>query len=171
MPDYNKLLQASLPESLDAAVDSVSFEYEDAESLLGADVSDFEQLNYCVFAYFTRNDIFYLNRSGQRLLDLYHSPFETSRAISKPRFRLSGDPSLESDDRDVIEACRPKHHVKERISLSWGATWLHGSKFPIRSTTGVPLAVLFAGREMLGSDQIQNAGRRQCLYQPTHGEN
>lgn len=171
MPDHNKLLQTSLPESLDAAVDSVNFEYDDAESLLGADVSDFEQLNYCVFAYFTRNDIFYLNRSGRRLLDLYHSPFETSRAISKPRFRLSGDPTLESDDRDVIEACRPKHHVKELISLSWGATWLRGSKFPIRSTTGVPLAVLFAGREMLGSDQIQNVGRRQCLYQPTHGEN
>ena len=171
MPDYNKLLQASLPESLDAAIDSINFEYDDAESLLEADVSDFEQLNYCVFAYFTRNDIFYLNRSGRRLLDIYHSPFETSRTVSKPRFRLSEDPSLKSDDRDVVEACRPKHHVKELISLSWGATWLRGSKFPIRSRNGVPLAVLFAGREMLGSDQIQNAIGQQSPYQPTFAEN
>ena len=44
MPDYNKLLQASLPDLLDAAVDSINFEHDDAESLLGADVSDFEQI-------------------------------------------------------------------------------------------------------------------------------
>ena len=171
MPDYNKLLQASLPESLDAAIDSINFEYKDAEALLEADVTDFEQLNYCVFAYFTRGDIFYLNRSGRRLLDTYHSPFDANRSISKPRFRLSNDSLLASDDRDVIESCRPKHHVRELISLSWGATWLRGSKFPIRSTTGVPLAVLFAGREMLGSDQIYNARKRQSFHQPNFGGN
>jgi len=171
MPDYYKLLQASLPESLDAAIDSINFEYDGAESLLEADVTDLEQLNYCVFAYFTRNDIFYLNRSGRRLLDIYRSPFEASRTISKPRFRLGSDPVLSSDDRDVVETCRPKHHVRELISLSWGATWLRGSKFPIRSNTGVPLAVLFAGREMLGSDQITNALQRQSHNQPNFGGN
>ena len=67
MPDYNKLLQASLPESLDAAVDSVNFEYDDAESLLGADVSDFEQLNYCVFA-FSAADIFYPKSLGAEVI-------------------------------------------------------------------------------------------------------
>ncbi len=171
MPNYDKLLQASLPEALDAAIDSINFEHKDVESLLEANVAEFESLNFCVFGYFTRDDVFYLNLAGRRLLDLYRSPFEPNRVAPKPRFSLGANPFHACDDRDVIETCRPKHHVKELISLSWGDTWLRGSKYPIRSTTGLPLAILFAGREMLGSEQIRNASLRHKAFQHQYGDN
>ncbi len=171
MPNYDKLLQASLPEALDAAIESINFEHETTESLLDANVSEFERLNYCVFAYFTRDDLFYLNQAGRRLLETYESPVEPARATFNPEFNLTANPFHASDDRDVIETCRPKHHVKELVSLSWGNTWLRGSKYPIRSTTGIPLAIVFAGREMLGSEQIRNAAFRQSAFQNYNGDN
>ncbi len=171
MPNYDKLLQASMPEALDAAIETINFEHADTDSLLEANVAEFESLNYCCFGYFTRDDIFYLNRAGRRLLETYQSPIEPFRSVAKPVFTLGLSPSHASDDRDVIETCRPKHHVKELISLSWGDTWLRGSKYPIRSTSGVPLAILFAGREMLGSEQIKNVSIRHQTFQHNYGEN
>lgn len=171
MPNYDKLLQASLPEALDAAIESINFEHNDVEALLEANVAEFENLNYCVFGYFTRDDIFYLNSTGRQLLDTYQSPFEPNRAIRKPIFSLGVNPLHACDDRDVVETCRAKHHVKEIVSLSWGDTWLRGSKYPIRSRAGVPLAILFAGREMLGSEQIHNASFRHNLFQHQHRGN
>jgi hypothetical protein len=157
MPDYDKLLQASLPEALDAAIASINFAYSSPEQLVEARLIDFETLNYCAFAYFNREDIFYLNSCGCRLLDPYSSPIEPRQPIPHPRFRLESSFASTSDDRDVVESCRPKHHVKELVTLSWGKSWLRGSKYPIRSKKGVPLAILFAGREMLGSEQIRRA--------------
>ncbi len=157
MPDYDKLLQASLPEALDAAVESINFVYYNADQLLQANLEDLEDLNYCVFTYFNRDDVFYLNSAGRRLLDTYESPAEPSTRDASLVFHLENYSKRASDDRDVIESCRPKHHLKELISLSWGKTWLRGSKYPVRSNSGVPLAILFAGREMLGSEQIYRA--------------
>ena len=171
MPNYDELLQASLPEALDAAIETINFEHEDLDSLLEANVAEFEGLNFCVFGYFNRKDVFYLNRAGRRLLEIYQSPFEPSRSVSKPTFSLGLDPFHACDDRDVIETCRPKHHVKELISLTWGDTWLRGSKYPIRSTAGLTMAILFAGREMLGSEQIQHASFRHKAFQHQCGEN
>ncbi len=171
MPNYDKLLQSSLPEALDAAIETLNFEHDDVDSLLEANVAEFENLNYCVFGYFTRDDIFYLNRAGRRLLEVYQSPLEPNRTVNKPSFSLGANPFHACDDRDVIETCRPKHHVKELISLSWGDTWLRGSKYPIRSTSGIPLAILFAGREMLGSEQIHNASFRHKAFQHQYGDN
>ena len=155
MPDYEKLLQASMPEALDAAVESVNFVYENGEALLQADVSPLEEVNFCVFAYFNREELFYLNRTGRKLLAPYQSIVE--RSPSEARFSLVENFEGSQDDRDVIENCRPKHHVKERVDLSWGHTCLRGSKFPIRAVNGVPIAILFAGREMLASEQIRAA--------------
>ena len=146
MPDYEKLLQASLPEALDAAVESINFTYDSADALLQAEVSLIEDLNYTVFAYFNRDDVFYVNKAGRRLLQIRESLFETPRAKPAPIFWLEEDNHRINDDRDVIESCRPKHHVNELVTLSWGKTWLRGSKYPVRSSMGVPLARLFAGR-------------------------
>jgi hypothetical protein len=157
MPDYDKLLQASMPEALDAAIDTVNFVYQNAEQLLQANVTALDDLNYCVFAYLNRAEIFYLNQSGRRILSPYQSPIEHCPTTTK--FGLESGSQAANDDRDVIESCRPKHHVRELISLAWGHTWLRGSKYPIRSNNGIPIAILFAGREMLGSEQIRNATR------------
>jgi len=171
MPNFDKLLHASMPEALDAAIESISFVHKDIDSLLEANVAEFESLNYCVFGYFTRDDVFYLNQAGRRLLDLYQSPLEPGRDVVKPRFSLGANPFHACDDRDVVETCRPKHHIKELISLSWGDTWLRGSKYPIRSTSGLPLGILFAGREMLSSEQIRNASLRHKAFQHHYGDN
>lgn len=159
MPDYEKLLQASMPEALDAAIGTINFVYENAEQLLQANVTSLEDLNYCVFAYFNRDEVFYLNKSGRRLLAPYQSLLEPRPSDAK--FGLESDSQGTNDDRDVIESCRPKHHVRELVSVSWGNTWLRGSKYPIRATNGIPIAILFAGREMLASEQIRNATRRR----------
>ncbi len=167
MPDYEKLLQASLPEALDAAVDSINFAYENADALLEAEVSLIEDLNYTVFAYFNRDDVFYVNKAGRRLLQIRDCLTETTRSKPAPIFWLEESSDRLVDDRDVIESCRPKHHVNELITLSWGKTWLRGSKYPIRSTMGMPLAILFAGREMAGSEQIRRVVTR---FQRSHNE-
>lgn len=163
MPDYDKLLQASMPEALDAAIDTINFVYENGEQLLQANVSALDGLNYCVFAYFNRAEIFYLNQTGHKLLTPYQSPIE--RQPMEVKLILEKDPQRTDDDRDVIENCRPKHHVRESLSLSWGNTWLRGSKYPIRANNGIPIAILFAGREMLGSEQIRNATRQRQNFQ------
>ena len=157
MPNYDKLLQASLPEALDSAIESINFVYETGEQLLKADVTALEELNYTLFAYFSRDDVFYVNQAGRRLLEIPEDAFNKSPTRSAPIFWLDEDIQRISDDRDVVETCRPKHHVKELVTLSWGKTWLRGSKYPIRSTAGAPIAVLFAGRELLGSEQIKRA--------------
>ena len=155
MPDYEKLLQASMPEALDTAVESVNFVYENGEALLQADITTLEELNFCIFAYFNREELFYLNRTGRKLLAPYQSIMD--RTASEVRFSLVENFEGSQDDRDVIENCRPKHHVHERVDLNWGHTCLRGSKYPIRAVNGVPIAILFAGREMLGSEQIRAA--------------
>jgi len=49
MPNYDKLLQASLPEALDNAFESINFVYQTGEQLLKADVTALEELNYTIF--------------------------------------------------------------------------------------------------------------------------
>ena len=155
MSDYDKLLQASMPEALDSAIEAVNFAHESGEELIKADVSSFEGLNFCIFAYFNRDELSYLNRTGRKLLSAYQSIME--RKPMEAHFSLVSHFESSQDDRDVIENCRPKHHVRERVDLSWGQTCLRGSKYPIRAVNGVPIAILFAGREMLGSEQIRAA--------------
>ena len=169
MPDYDKLLQASMPEALDAAIGTVNFVYQNAEQLLEANVRALDGLNYCVFAYFNRDEVFYLNQAGRRILSPYQSPIE--RRPTNTKFGLEVDPGAADDDRDVIESCRPKHHVRELISLAWGSSWLRGSKYPIRANNGIPIAILFAGRDMLGSEQIRNLNRLNHNFQNSTAAN
>jgi len=171
MPNYDKLLQASLPEALDNAFESINFVYQTGEQLLKADVTALEELNYTIFAYFSRDDVFYVNRTGRRLLELPTDAFDNGAPRSAPIFWLDDDIQRVSDDRDVVETCRPKHHLKELITLSWGKTWLRGSKYPIRSTNGAPLAVFFAGRELLGSEQVKQAAAQIDSTENEFGEN
>ena len=167
MPNFDKPLHAALPEALDAAVDSVNFTYDSSESMLQADVSLLEELNFCVFAYFNRDDVFYVNRHGRQLLDLPTSPIEPQASRPAPIFWLEENTQRNDDDVAVVQSCSPKHDVKELITLSWGKTWLQGSKYPIRSKAGVPLAILFAGREVPGSEQIR---RVVTQFQKSHNE-
>jgi len=171
MPNYDKLLQASLPEALDTAFDSINFVYESGEQLLKADVTALEELNYTIFAYFSRDDVFYVNRAGRRLLELPEDAFKNGPTRSAPIFWLDEDIQRVTDDRDVVETCRPKHHVKELITLSWGKSWMRGSKYPIRSVNGAPIAVFFAGRELLGSEQIKHAVTQIDQKNKVFGEN
>jgi len=171
MPDFQKLLQASLPEALECAIESISFRYLDAKGLLEADVTQLESLNYYAFAYFNRDDVFYVNRAGRSLLTLPRSPLDPSAQKAAPIFWLEESPERQSDDRDVLASCLPKHHVRELVTLSWGKTWLRGSKFPIRSRLGIPLAILFAGREWSAAEQINHIAGQLQKPRQTFGAN
>ena len=105
MPDYEKLLQASMPEALDSPFDTVNFVYQNADQLLQANVSALDDLNYCVFAYFNRDEIFFLNQSGRRIISPYQSPIE--RRLETTKFGLETAALASNDDRDVIESCPP----------------------------------------------------------------
>jgi hypothetical protein len=52
-----------------------------------------------------------------------------------------------------------------------GNTWLRGSKYPIRANNGIPIAILFAGREMLGSEQIRNVTRQNLIFKNSAAAN
>jgi hypothetical protein len=143
MPDYEKLLQASMPEALDSPIHTVNFVYQNADQLLQANVSALDDLNYCVFAYFNRDEIFYLNQSGRRIISPYQSPIE--RRLETTKFGLETAALASNDDRDVIESCPPKHHVRELISLSWG---IHGFADPStrsEQTTAFPSLFFLPG--------------------------
>lgn len=154
MPDYEKLLQANYPEALQLALEELDSKYQIPKELLQVDVSALEQLPIVVFAYFDRNDIFYLNRAGRELLDMKLPAFDRPSSLATPIFWLEEDPALLSADEYVAGSQRPLVKTRELVTLSWGKSWLEGMKFPIRSQKGQTLAILFAGQEISPSKQI-----------------
>ncbi len=171
MPNYDKLLQANLPDALQIAIEEIDGAYDVPKQLLQADVSAFENLSCCVFAYFARDDVFYLNKNGRNLLRLKQPSFDEKTSSAPPIFWLEDDPNLQAADNFVAGRQLPIFETRELITLSWGKTWLHGSKFPIRSVLGEPLAIIFAGHEVAPSQQIKLVAEHyQSALQGT-GEN
>lgn len=168
MPEYEKLLSAQL---LEAAIESIDGAYDCAEQLLGADVSQFEAVKSCVFAYFDRDDVFYVNRAGRKLLDLKRPAMESGSVDAPPIFWLENDHPFGNVDRFLIANRQPLRHTRELVTLSWGKTWLEGTKFPILSVTGKPLAILFAGEQLPASGQIRHAAHQYRLTLTGLGKN
>lgn len=155
MPDYEKLLQSNLPETFEKALAEIDRAYEIPKQLLQADISSFEALECCVFAYFARDDVFYLNKCGRDLLRLKRPALDKEVASAPAIFWLEDDCALQRTDDYVYSRQQPIFETRELITLSWGKTWLHGSKFPIRSLQGQTLAIIFAGHEITPSQQIK----------------
>ncbi|MDQ8201586.1 hypothetical protein [Pelagicoccus sp. SDUM812003] len=173
MLDYQKLLQARLPEALESALESIDRAFDRPEQLLQADVSLFEDLGLCVFAYFNRDDIFYLNKAGRQTLKLKLPTVDSSKSASTPPiFWLENELALAQADALVTQKALPLFNVRELVTLSWGKTWFEGAKFPIRNAMGQPLAILFAGRELPPSKQIRQVAKHYELSQQKEfGEN
>ncbi len=171
MQNHDKLLQANLPDALQSAIEDLDRAFDVPKQLLQADVSAFENLNCCVFAYFARDDVFYLNAKGRQLLRQKLPSFEKEKSSAPPIFWLEDDANLQAADNYVAGRQRPIYETRELVTLSWGKTWLHGSKFPIRSVLGQPLAILFAGHEIAPSQQIKLVAEHYQTAQQGTGEN
>lgn len=169
-PD-DKLLQANLPDALQSAIEDLDRAYDVPKQLLQADVTAFEDLSCCVFAYFARDDVFYLNGKGRQLLRPQRPTFEPRANTAPPIFWLEDDPNLQAADSFVASRQRPIYETRELVTLSWGKTWLHGSKFPIRSVIGQPLAILFAGHVVAPSKQIRLVAEHYQTAQQGTGDN
>ncbi|MBC2606917.1 hypothetical protein [Pelagicoccus albus] len=171
MPEYDKLLQIKLPEALESAIDGIDRSYDLPKQLLDADVSEFEELDCCVFAYFDRDDIFYLNQEGRKLLDMRRSSLDERGRSSPPIFWLEDDAALRAADDFATRRQQPVQGARELVTLSWGKTWLHGTKYPIRSLQGQTIAILFAGYEIPPSRQIKLVAEHYRDTQFGIGEN
>ncbi len=165
MLDQSKPIEAEIPEALAEAIDTIDRSFDEPGQLLQADIRPFEELELSVFAYFTREDIFYLNKAGRKLLTLKQPSFSNSKQSSPPIFWLEDQATFLSIDRYVTQSCQPAFLTRELVTLAWGKTWLEGAKFPIRSLAGKPLAILFAGTEMNGVHQIRQIANQ---YQISH---
>lgn len=171
MPNYEKLLQAVRSETLEEAVEAISGVYQAAEDLLSADVTLLEELPLVAFAYFNREDVFYVNKAGRRLLSLKQPYSEVRSPPSPPIFWLEDNKGFIAADRVVYERGQTLMNTRELLTLSWGKTWLEGYKFPIVSTLGKPLAILFAGSETSPSEQIRHVADQYQLTQTGIGDN
>ncbi len=171
MPNYDKLLQANLPDSLQTAIEDLDRSFDIPKQLLQADVSAFETLSCCVFAYFARDDVFYLNQKGRDLLRLKQPSFEPKANTAPPIFWLEDDANLQAADNYVAGRQLPLFETRELITLAWGKTWLHGSKFPVRSALGQTLAIIFAGHEVAPSEQIKIVAEHYQSTQQGIGDN
>ena len=171
MPNYEKLLQAKLPEALESAIEGIDRAFEIPKQLLQANVSAFEELSCCVFGYFARDDIFYLNKKGRELLKMRVPTLDQHRNAAPAIFWLEDDTNLAAADQFVAGRQVPIVETRELITLSWGKTWLHGSKFPIRSIQGQTIALLFAGYELAPSRQIKLVADHYQHTQQGFGDN
>lgn len=170
-PDYDKLLNARPTEELENAYEALNRAYDHPEQLLHADVSLFENLDLRVFAYFDRDDVFYVNKAGRRLLNRRLPLIEADAPKAPPIFWLDDHRSFLAADGLARTTRRALGNVRELVTLSWGKTWFEGMKFPILSLTGQPLALLFAGNEIKPSRQIRNIAERYQLTQTGVGTN
>lgn len=171
MPDYEKLLNAKLPEALESALEELDGRYELPKQLLQANVATFEDLPCMLFAYFDRNDIFYLNKRGRQMLSMKLPTLERSPNEAAPIFWLEDDASLQAADDYVAGRQLPLLKTRELITLPWGKTWVEGAKFPIRSRQGQTLALLFAGHEVPPSRQITQVAEHYSTAQQGFGDN
>lgn len=171
MPDYDKLLQTGLPGALEDAYSSINGAFDQPEQLLQADVRAFEELPCCIFAYFNREDVFYVNKTGRSILGIRYPLTEAKVPKAPPIFWLEDDSSFLNADQFVLSRRQALANARELVTLSWGKTWLDGIKFPILSVTGQPMAILFAGAELAPSQQIRRVADHYQLTQTGTGEN
>lgn len=171
MPDHDKLLSAKLPQALETALEQIDRAHDLPQQLLKADVSSFEALECCVFAYFSRDDVFYLNQAGRNLLRMKLPSLDQTGSSAPPIFWLEDDNNLLQADAFVTTRQKPIFDTRELVTLSWGKTWLQGAKFPIRSRQGQTIALLFAGAELAPSKQIQLVADHYKNTQQGFGEN
>lgn len=171
MPDYEKLLHARLPEALESALETIDRVFDQPEQLLHADVGQFENLELCIFAYFSREDVFYLNQPGRELLKLRLPTLDQRHSSAPPIFWLEDEKSLADVDKLVALRGQPIFGVRELVTLAWGKTWFEGAKFPVRSTAGQTLAILFAGKELPASKQIRQVAEHYQSSKQGFGEN
>lgn len=171
MPNYDKLLQVKANESLEAALEKIDRAFDIPKQLLQANVAAFEELDCCVFGYFARDDLFYLNKKGRELLRMRTPSLDQSPSSAPAIFWLEDDKNLASADQFVAERQIPLTETRELITLSWGKTWLHGAKYPIRNIQGQTIALLFAGHELPPSSQIKLVADHYQHTQLGTGEN
>lgn len=168
MPNYDKLLKANMPTALELAIQSIDFQYENVSELMQANVSQFEELSCIAFTYQNRDDVFYVNKKGRTLLAVEGRSYEKRSEIQPaPIFWLEESIKLAADDYEAIRTGEIKENACELVTVSWGKTWVNGIKAPIRSKSGKPIAILFAGTERKGSKQLQTAARN---HKVTHNE-
>ncbi len=171
MLNFENMLYANAPSQLDRALESIDLTFDNLDQLLKADLSAFQSLEETVFIYFNREEVFYLNRKGSRLLKRRVATFDPPSSLaSTPIFWL--EPSLQraADDLEVMMSGLPKGNVLELVSLSWGKTWMRGEKRPIRNREGRCFALLFSGHEISAAEQIERASThcRITRKQPGH---
>lgn len=172
MANYDKLLKANMPTALESAIQSVDFQYENISDLMKANVHLFEELDCIAFAYQNRDDVFYVNRQGRKLLAIETRPYEPANDIlPAPIFWLEESIKLAADDFEAIRSGEIKENACELITVSWGKTWVNGIKAPIRSSKGQPIAILFAGTERSASEQLKTAGRNHKVTHHEFGTN
>lgn len=158
----------TISDALESALSTVCGVFERPDQLLGANVEQFENLAEIVFAYFGRDDVFYVNKAGRRLLRPKSSALDALKPSPPPIFWLDEDRSFRFADRRVLESACPLFDARELVALSWGKTWLRGVKLPLLSRKGAPIALLFAGLEIPGSEQIrQVANQYKSIAAPT----
>lgn len=155
MPDYEKLLQANLPDALESALEELDRAFDIPKQLLQANVGSLEDLPCCVFGYFARDDIFYLNKKGRELLRMRAPTLDATPKNAPAIFWLEDDATLAAADQFVADRQIPISETRELITLSWGKTWMHGSKYPVRNIQGQTIAIFFAGQELPPSSQIK----------------
>ncbi len=155
MLDHDTLFPDHLPEAFEDAYHAISGAFEKPEDLLQADVGLFERLDCCAFAYFDRDDVFYVNPVGRALLEPLAPSFGHPTLHATPIFWLEDHEAFTAADHQVLTARRPLFEVRELVTFSWGKSWMEGAKFPILSRQGYPLAILFAGHEISPAAQIR----------------
>lgn len=165
------LPNAQLPDALESALSSVCGVFDRPDQLLGANVEQFESLSEIVFAYFGRDDVFYVNKAGRRLLHRALPTLDALKPKPPPIFWLDDDRSFRFADERVIESACPLFDAQELVALHWGKTWLRGVKLPLLSRKGSPIALLFAGREIPGSEQIRRVASQYKPAKATSGIN
>jgi len=171
MPDQRKPPRFTPPEALGAALATLDRVYDIPKQLLQVDITPFEQLDCVVFAYFDRDDVFYLNKACRDLLEMRHPTFDPPQHRPNPIFWLESDASLQATDEQVVQRQAPLLSARELVTLTWGKTWLQGAKFPIRSGKGQTLALLFAGEELHPSRQIGQVAQHYSKLAQTSGDN
>lgn len=168
MLDHDTSFPSFLPEAFGDAFGTLSGKFDRPEELLKANVKQLEELACCVFAYFSRDDVFYVNAAARALLKPAVPSFGPRPASAPPIFWLEDNETFLQADRLVLTRRRALPEARELVTFSWGKSWLDGAKFPILSASGVPIAILFAGREIVPSNQIRRvADHYQLTLQGT----
>lgn len=171
MPYHDTPIPAELPEVFEDAYQAINFACEKAHDLLQADVRLLETIDLCIFAYFNRDEVFYVNPVGRALLEPASPAFGPKPPRSEPIFWLEDNDTFAHADHLVLARRRPIAAARELVTFSWGKSWLEGAKLPILARDGSPIAILFAGREIAPANQIRRVADHYHLTLQETGNN